>query len=536
MKKHTKILSLGLCIVFVVLSIAISPVSAEGDFVPSKTGAIIQELVADPNAVYQDTITIGVANDVTTLDPQASNTDANMMAFELTHETLVQIDPATGEIVPGLAESWEVSEDGLIFTFALPSGVLFTDGVTPFTANDVKYTYTRAKDSSFASAKVSDVVDINVIDDAHIAITLSRPNQEFLLLMAHKGMSILSEALCTADETNGPTIGTGMFAVEEWAPGDFISFVRNENYRGGKAPTRHIVFKLFKEASTRLIALQAGEIDVCIDPSTIDLGYIQDDSNLQLIQTQNVVMLYVAINTTKPGLDNVHIRKALAYATDKLSMIEVGFDGKGTVHNNYINVNQFGLKKDIAVYEYNLEKAKEEFALSGYKEGELTFHVMTDKEYKKNAALVLQADLSEIGINLVIDEMETAALKSTLNDPALNYELCIYQWTDADGTDFTVRNMYGSSMKDGVLVKNGSNRCVLTDATLNGMIDAALVEIDTSKREQLYFAIEDYLNEIVPIVPICTSYINIGIKKDITGAVWRPTAKHDYRFICIPEK
>ena len=102
----------------------------------------------------QDTITIGVANDITTLDPQASNTDANMMAFTLTHETLVQIDPETGDIVPGLADSWEVSEDGKTFTFHIPSGVTFTDG-TPCTANDVAFTYTIAKDSSFANAKVS---------------------------------------------------------------------------------------------------------------------------------------------------------------------------------------------------------------------------------------------------------------------------------------------------------------------------------------------------------------------------------------------
>lgn len=501
---------------------------------PTVTGAIIQHVDLAAHSAYKDTIVIGVANDITTLDPQASNTDANMMAFELTHETLVQIDPATNEIIPGLAESWEVSEDGLTFTFTFPEGVMFTDGVTPFTANDVKFTYERAKDSSFASAKVSDVVDINVIDDTHLSITLSRANQEFLLLMAHKGMSILSEALVTADETEGPWVGTGMFSVNEWLPGDNISFDRNENYRGTIAPTKKIIFKLYKEAATRLIALQAGEIDVCIDPSTIDLDYIKNDDKLKLIQTPNVVMLYIAINNTKPGLDNEHVRKAIAYATDKDSMVIVGFDGMGNIHNNYINAGQFGLNPDIDVYEYDLEKAKAELELSGFKPGELTFHVMTDKEYKKNMALVLQADLNDIGINLVIDEMETAALKSVLNDPTLNYELCIYQWTDADGTDFTVRNMYGSSVKNGVLTKNGSNRAVLADEKLNEMIDAALVEQDRAAREQMYFDIEDYLNEIAPIVPISTSFINIGTGKDVTGAVWRPTAKHDYRLICVP--
>ena len=522
-----------LMLVCFVLSVAAVQTGLAED-APTVTGAIVQEVDLAAHSAYKDEIIIGVANDITTLDPQASNTDANMMAFELTHETLVQIDPATNEIIPGLAESWEVSEDGKTFTFTFPEGVMFTDGVTPFTANDVKFTYERAKDSSFASAKVSDIVDITVIDDTHLSITLSRANQEFLLLMAHKGMSILSETLCKANETEGPWVGTGMFAINEWLPGDNISFIRNENYRGTIAPTKKIVFKLYKEASTRLIALQAGEIDVCIDPSTVDLDYIKNDSKLKLIQTPNVVMLYVAANNTKPGLDNEHVRKAIAYATDKESMIIVGFDGMGNVHNNYINAGQFGLKTDIDAYEYDLEKAKEELGLSGFKPGELTFHVMTDKEYKKNMALVLQADLAEVGINLVIDEMETAALKSVLNDAALNYELCIYQWTDADGTDFTVRNMYGSSMKNGVLTKNGSNRSVLTDETLNEMIDAALIEQDRAAREQMYFDIEDYLNEIAPIIPISTSYINIGTGKDVTGAVWRPTAKHDYRLICVP--
>lgn len=482
----------------------------------------------------QDTITIGVANDITTLDPQASNTDANMMAFYLTHETLVEINPETGEIVPGLAESWEVSEDGTEFTFHLPLGVTFTDG-SPFTANDVKYTYTRAKDSSFANAKVSDIEEITVPDDNTVIIKLSRANQEFLTLMGLKGMSILSEALTTADDVEGPKIGTGMFAVEEWVPGDYISFVRYDGYYGDAAPTRRIVFKLYKEAATRLIALETGEVDVCVDPSTTDLVHIEEEEALSLVQIPNVVMIYIAINNEKPGLDDVHVRKAIAYATAKEDMIAVGLDGLGSVHNNYINRGQFGLNPDIHIYEYDLDKAAEELALSGYAPGELTFHVMVDKEFKKNAALILKEDLATIGIGLEIDELETAALKGTLNDAALDYELCLYQWTDADGTDFTVRNMYGSYVgDDGELHKNGSNRANLKDPVLNEMIDAALVETDTTVREQQYFEIENYLDEIVPIVPIWTSFVNVGTKAEVTGAVWAPNAKHDYRLIQIP--
>jgi peptide/nickel transport system substrate-binding protein len=349
-------------------------------------------------------------------------------------------------------------------------------------------------------------------------------------------MSILSKAACEADAKTGPRMGSGRFKLDEWVPGSYCSFVRNDAYRDGPAPTKKIVLKLYKEASTRLIALQTGEIDVCIDPSTTDLDRIKADTNLTLIQTPNVVMLYMPMQMEKPGLDNVHVRKALAYCMDKESIVYAAFDGLATVHNNYINRGQFGLNKNIHVYEYNLDKAKEELALSGYKPGQLTFHIMVDKEYKKTAALIFQGSCSQIGINIVLDELETAALKGKLNDAALDYQLALYQFTDDLGTDYTLRNQHGSTLQaDGKLKKNGSNRCNMKDPKFNEMLDKALVETDAAKREQMYHDIEDYLDTICPIVPICTSYINIGVKKGIVGAIWKPDAKHDFNFIALTE-
>lgn len=492
-----------------------------------------EEVKADVK--YKDTVTIGIANDVNNLDPQGSNTDANMMVFYLTHERLVNVDPDTNKVIPALAKSWTVSEDGCTYNFTLADGVTFTDG-TPLTAADVKYTYDKAKTSSFASQKVADVTSVEVVDDTHVNVVLSKPNQDWLTLMAHGGMSIMSKAACEADAKNGPRMGSGRFALDEWVPGSHCSFVRYDKYRDGVAPTRKIILKLFKEASTRLIALQTGEIDVCIDPSTTDLERIKADTNLQLLQTPNVVMLYMPMQIEKPGLDNVHVRKALAYCMDKESIVYAAYDGLATVHNNYINRGQFGLNKNIHVYEYNLDKAKEELALSGYKPGQLTFHIMVDKEFKKTAALIFQGSCSQIGINIVLEELETAALKGKLNDAALNYELALYQFTDDLGTDYTLRNQHGSTLQaDGKLKKNGSNRCNMKDPKFNEMLNAALVETDSAKREQMYNDIENYLDELCPLVPVCTSYINIGVKKGLAGAIWKPDAKHDFNLIALPE-
>ena len=511
-----------------------APVPTESAGTVTSSGNVKSaEVKAD--ATYKDTVIIGIANDVNNLDPQGSNTDANMMVFYLTHERLVNIDPDTGKVIPALATEWTVSADGCVYEFTIDKDATFTDG-TPCTAEDVKYTYDKAKTSSFASQKVADVIATEVIDSTHIRITLQKANQDWLTLMAHGGMSILSKAACEKDSVNGPRLGSGMFSLEEWVPGSHCSFVRYDGYRKGAAPTRRIVMKLYKEASTRLIALQTGEIDVCIDPSTTDLERIKADANLDLIQTPNVVMLYMPMQMEKKGLDNVHVRKALAYAMDKESIVFAAYDGLATVHNNYINRGQFGLNENIHVYEYNLEKAKEELALSGYKPGQLTFHIMVDKEFKKTAALIFQGACAQIGINIVLEEMETAALKGKLNDASLDYELALYQFTDDLGTDYTLRNQHGSTVQaDGTLKKNGSNRCNMKDATFNAMLDEALVETDSAKREQDYHEIENYLDEICPLVPICTSYINIGAKKGIVGAIWKPDAKHDFRYIALAD-
>lgn len=511
-----------------------APVPTESAGTVTSSGNVKSaEVKAD--ATYKDTVIIGIANDVNNLDPQGSNTDANMMVFYLTHERLVNIDPDTGKVIPALATEWTVSADGCVYEFTIDKDATFTDG-TPCTAEDVKYTYDKAKTSSFASQKVADVIATEVIDSTHIRITLQKANQDWLTLMAHGGMSILSKAACEKDSVNGPRLGSGMFSLEEWVPGSHCSFVRYDGYRKGAAPTRRIVMKLYKEASTRLIALQTGEIDVCIDPSTTDLERIKADKNLDLIQTPNVVMLYMPMQMEKKGLDNVHVRKALAYAMDKESIVFAAYDGLATVHNNYINRGQFGLNENIHVYEYNLEKAKEELALSGYKPGQLTFHIMVDKEFKKTAALIFQGACAQIGINIVLEEMETAALKGKLNDASLDYELALYQFTDDLGTDYTLRNQHGSTVQaDGTLKKNGSNRCNMKDATFNAMLDEALVETDSAKREQDYHEIENYLDEICPLVPICTSYINIGAKKGIVGAIWKPDAKHDFRYIALAD-
>lgn len=470
---------------------------------------------------YKDTIIIGTALDITTTDPQGSNTDSNMMLFYLTHETLVELDPKTGKVIPGLAE-YEIV-DGNTFKFKLPKDATFTDG-TPCTAKDVKFTLERAMKSSFTSPKVKLISNIEVANDQELTVTISKPSQEFLMNLAHKSLSILSEKAVTADKDKGPSLGTGMYSLQEWINGDHTSVVRYEGYRKGPAKTRCIQFKIMKEDSARVIALQTGEIDICVDPPAVELDHISSDSKLSLVQIPNVVMLYLTMNNTKEPFNNKLVRQAIAHAIDKESLIVAGYNGLGSVHNSMINRGQFGLDKSNTGYKYDLEKAKALLKEAGYPNG-FTFKLAYNGSAKGLMAQVIQENLSKIGVKVVLEEMESPALKSMLNEH--NHEAALYQWTDADGTDFTVRSMYYTG--------SGSNRSLISDKTLDKMIDDALVEADPDVREKMYNKIDQYVTELCPIVPICTSMINVGISKKVQGVVWMSNAKHDYRGVYIAE-
>lgn len=477
------------------------------------------QVASAPNgANYQEKIVIGTPLDVTTTDPQASNTDSNMILFCMTHETLVELDPKTGKVIPGLAE-YEIV-DSMTFKFKLPKNATFTNG-SPCTASDVKFTYERAQKSSFTKPKLTLIKNIKVENPQELTITITQPSQEFLTNLAHRSLSILSEAAIKANE-KAYDIGTGKYCLKEWIPGDHLTLEYYKNYRLEPAKTKKVEFRLMKEDSARVIALQTGEIDVCIDPPSVELSYIANDKKLALIQVPNVIMLYIAMNNAKPPFDNLKVRQALAYAVDKEKLIQAGYNGQGTVHNNFINRGQFGLDSKLTGYGIDYAKAKTLLAEAGYPKG-FEFELAYNGSAKALIATVLQEDFAKIGVKVKLSEMESAALKSMLNEK--KHTAALYQWTDADGTDFTVRSMYYSG--------SGSNRSLIADKKLDKMIDEALVEPDNAKRAEKYHLIEKYIKDLCPIIPICTSIINVGTKASVKGVVWMGTAKHDYSNIYI---
>lgn len=520
MNRIARIIATLLCLAMAISMVACAAPQAAEQTEPSQEASAPAEVAETTATTFKEELIIGNPQDITTTDPQGSNTDPNMMLFYLTHDTLVDLDGS--EVIPGLA-NFEAIDD-LHYKFTIPENVTFTNG-DPCTANDIKFTFERAANSSFTSTKVALIQSIEVVNDYEVIFELSAPSQDFLTTLAHRSLSILSEKAVTEKGDEGASIGTGKYMLETWLPGDYTSVVRYDGYRDGAAKTKRIVFRFMKENSARVIALQTGEIDVCLDVPDIEVEQISNDQNLNLIQIPDVRMMYIAFNVQQAPFNDVKLRQALAHAINKEGIVLGAYDGSGTVHNSCINRGQFGLDENLTGYDYDLDKAKQMLDEAGYGNG-LDVEIATYTGGNRSLILqIIQADWAKIGVNVTIKELETAALKSMMKEG--EHQIVLYAWTDADGTDFTLRGLFYST--------SGSNRCLIKDPELDAMIDSALIEGDVETRKQMYYDIQAYVQDVCPIIPLCTGVINVGTQTGVEGVEWKSTNKHDFRNICLPQ-
>lgn len=470
----------------------------------------------------KENVVIALEEDLTLLDPQQSNGTTNCMIRWMTHSTLVDLDLVNGGFLPDLATSWEQTSD-VVWVFHLAENATFQNG-DPVKASDVVYTINRARESSFTSDKVEWIADAVAVDDHTVEITLSQPVQDILFYLSYSTMSILSEAAIAADAEKGPNVGSGPYTLTEWEYGDHTTLVRNENYWGEMPKTAVFTFRIMPEASTRLIALQTGEVDVCTDPAPIELGHIESDPNLQLLTMASEKMQYVTMNVEKAPFDNELVRQAVALCLNKDDIVTVAVEGRGTVTNTFFSVG-YGRDAEVDLWPQNIEAAKAKLAEAGYPNG-LEVKISISGEEKKLQALVIQEQLAAIGITASIEELDIATLKTMFKES--NYQMSMYNWAnDSAGPDNNVRPILRSG--------SGSNRSHFADAYLDELMDKALIETDNETRLGMYKEIQHYVLEKAPIVPMYYNQLYVAANKNLCNLTLDPSFCHRYAYCYVVE-
>ena len=391
--------------------------------------AFAQEGTLDPNARPGGGIIITYKDDVATLDPAIGYDWQNWSMIKSLFDGLMDYAPGTTELRPGLAESYDLSEDGLTYTFHLRQGVTFHNG-REMTADDVKYSLDRVTDpatqspgagffgsilgyDAAADGSAKGLEGVKVIDPATVQITLSRPDATFLHVMALNFASVVpQEAVDAAGGDFGKQpVGTGAFKLADWTIGQKLVFEKNADYwREGVPYLDSVTFEVGQEPIVALLRLQKGEVDVPgdgIPPAKFTEVMGDPAQAARVVEGGQLHTGYITLNVTTPPLDKLEVRQAINMAINKDRIVQI-INGRAKPANQPLPPSMPGYSTDYKGYAYDVEGAKKLLADAGLADGFETELYVMNTDPNPRIAQAIQQDLSEIGIKASIKSLAQA--------------------------------------------------------------------------------------------------------------------------------
>ncbi len=352
------------------------------------------------------------------------------------YNRLIEFETGTTDLVPALAESWQISDDGLEYTFELREGATFheTPWFTPtreFNADDVVFSFERMLDPEnpyhnvsggtyeyFVSTGMPDLLEaVEKVDDHTVRFRLKEPMAPFLATLAMDFASILSKEYAdqmleadTPEQVDLQPVGTGPFQLVNYQKDAVIRYQAHPDYWRGKAPLDTLVFAITPDASVRWQKLQAGECHVMPYPNPADIEAMRQHPDVELLEEEGLNVGYLAYNTEREPFTDPRVRRALNMAINKDAIIDAVFAGAGTAAKNPIPPTLWGYNEDIEDDPYDPEQARQLLEEAGASNLRTTLWAMpVQRPYNPNArrmAEMIQADWSEVGVNADIVSYE----------------------------------------------------------------------------------------------------------------------------------
>ncbi|KZZ23510.1 ABC transporter substrate-binding protein [Sulfitobacter sp. HI0082] len=372
-------------------------------------------VVAATSAFAKDDITVAMQLEPPHLDPTSAAAGAiDSVLYTNVFEGLTRF-MGDGSVVPGLAESWEISEDGLTYTFKLREGVTFHDGTT-MDAEDVKFTLDRinAEDSANAQkALYAAISEVNVIDPQTVEVKLSEPNGNMLFNLAWgDAVIVASETVETIKQT---PIGTGAFKFENWNQGDKITLTRNDDYWGEAPALASATFKFISDPTAAFASVMAEDVDVFTGfPAPENIPQFEADPRFQVLIGSTEGETILSINNKREPFDNVKVREAVAHAIDRQAIIDGAMFGYGTPIGTHFAPHNPDYVDLAEMSSYDPEKSKALLAEAGFPDGfETTLH-LPPPSYARRGGEIIAAQLAEVGIKAQITNVEWAQWLETV--------------------------------------------------------------------------------------------------------------------------
>ncbi|WP_163535279.1 ABC transporter substrate-binding protein [Helicobacter suis] len=452
------------------------------------------------------------------------------------YETLVRFKYGSTEIEPSLASSWEISKDGLVYTFHLRKGVYFHttkywNQKVELSAKDVIFSFERQMGTIpyykggksygyWASMGMSSIIDkIEALDKYTVRFTLKHPEAPFLADLGMDFLSVLSadyaahlKSLHKEDALTRKPIGTGPFKFSTWFRDDKIVLLKNKEYWGTPAHLDRVVLRVIANPSVRALALQRGEVSLINMPHRNEIPRLERLPNISVDKKPALFVTWMSLNMQKKPFDNRLVRLAINHAINTKDYIKIVYENYAKVAINPIPPEMWSYNTKIKPYSYDLKKAKELLTKAGYANGFSTT-LFTASKYNKKAAEFVQSQLAKIGIQVKIEFFEwgTYLKKIAMGEHSMAFSGWMADTPDPDNF------LYILWSKEAASEIPTRNSCFYRSETYSKLVTQAKYLSDQGKRAVLYEKAQEIFHNDAPWVPLAYPYNVVARLSNVLG-------------------
>ena len=486
--------------------------------------------------------------------PSINTTGTSFDVSEQIYDNLVQFEHGGTKVVPGLAEKWTISKDGLEYTFFLRKGVKFHGNKTfapsrNFNADDVLFMFERQWKENDPYFKVTSsnhsyfgdmgmpalLKSVDKVDEYTVKVTLNKPEAPFLanLAMQFAGVQSKEYAIAllkagTPEKIDQDPLGTGPFQLVQYQKDAILRFKAFPQYWAGKAKIDDLIFSITPDASVRWAKLQKGECHVMPYPNPADLDAMRKDSHVTLMEQPGLNIGYLAYNTTKKPFDDVRVRKAINMAIDKKAIVSAVYLNTGVPATNPIPPGQWSYNKAIKDDAFNPAEAKKLLASAGYADGFSTdlWAMPVQRPYNPNAkriAELMQADLAKIGVKAEIKSFEWGEYRKRMQNG--EHQMGMLGWTGDNGDpDNFLNTLLGCASAK----SNGSNVAKFCHKPFDDLVLKAKQVTNPAERTKLYEKAQVIFKEQAPWFTIAHAVQIAPVRNEVVGFKLSPFARHTF--------
>lgn len=500
-----KILALLICVFLVLCACGVKD-SSDVNSVEDQLETTSKEITS------KDSLVVAIKSEPSSLDPHNSTALANFAVQRVVFDTLVTQDD-NGNIIPCLAENWEVIDD-LTIRFYLHDNVYFSNG-EKLNAEDVRYsiqrsTIERGSASMFAAF---DGENTSVVDDLTVDIKVKYPFAPIYNYLASSRGDIICkktmEEIGSEKYARNP-VGTGPFILKEWVTGDSLILERNEKYWGNIPSYSNLTFRVITEAANRAIELETGGVDIIYDVASSDATRLADNSKVKVIQGPGYKFSYITMNMSLKPYDDIRIREALIISLNMEDIVGSVYKGSAKLADSLMAPTVVGYKK-VGPYEYNPEKARTLLKEAGYEKGLDVVLMTNDDRNFMDVAEIAQNMWSEVGINTEIQIMEQATLLTNAAEGTVT--MGITNSTPTTGDPDHALMPWPSTYKSFLRIDNPK---------IDEYLNLGKSTYDSKEREKVYGDALEYMWTQYNMIPICFTDAVYAIGADVENFECHP--------------